>query len=161
MKLKINQIQFLDFLLKRIQSKEGNFLNNNEKLSIVIDINGALWTGDFINYSNFKIKNITLDYEGDFSTSEITFSSFIDTSNRKFFDFFNFNNKLHNIDKSNLYLLLNELFEALNKVDCSNLKADSIIFNAENLTSNCKLPFIRINDDIEYDVVSLIVSNKI
>ncbi len=160
MKLKINQIQFLDFVLKRIQSKEGNFLNNNGKLSIVIDINGALWTGDFINYSNFKIKNVTLDYDGDFSTSEIAFSSFVNKSNIDFFEHFYFNKKLYNIDKSNLYLLLNELFETLNKVDCSKLKADSIIFNAENLNSNFKLPFICINDDIEYDVVSLIVSNK-
>lgn len=160
MKLKVNQIQFLDFLLKRMQSKGSNFLSSNEKLSLVIDIDGNLWTGDFINYSDCKIQNLSLEYDGDFTPNEIDFISIITASNVDFFKRLNFNSKFRNINTSNLYILLNELFEIIHKIDCSNLKSDSIIFNAENLYYNYKLPFMCINDNVDYDVVSLIVLTK-
>lgn len=160
MKLKVNQIQFLDFLLKRMQSDSSNFLNADEKLSLVIDVNGNLWTGDFVNYSNFHIQNISLDYDGDLTSTEIDLISIITVANLDDFKRFNFKDKFHNINSSNLYILLNELLKKLDKVNCSNLVIDPIIFNAVNLNSSCKLPFIYIDNTIEYDVVSLIVSNK-
>lgn len=160
MKLKVSQIQFLDFLLKRIQSDSSNFLNTDEKLSLVIDINGTLWTGDFVKYSNLKIQNLSLDTDGFLISNEIELISIITASNLEAFKGFNFKDKLYNINSSNLHILLNELFRKLDKINCSNLVSDPIIFNAVNLTSNCKLPFICIDNTIEYDVVSLIVSNK-
>ncbi|CAM2079736.1 MAG: hypothetical protein NSGCLCUN01_03964 [uncultured Clostridium sp.] len=159
MKLSICQIQFLDFLLKRIQSKENNFLNSNEKLSLVIDINGTLWTGDFVNYSDSKIQNVSLNNDGNLDITEIEFTPIVTHSNHEFFKGF-ISNCVNNINKSNLYLLSNKLLEILNKVDCSNLKSNSIIFNAENLNSGCKLPFMHIDNNIKYDFVSLIVLNK-
>lgn len=156
MYLKLNQIQVLDFILKKLQGKYLNFLKSDEKLKLVVKINNNLWTGNFVNYSGRYIENLSIDFDNQLSESYIDFYNIFD---RNIFSEFNLNTKFKNITSPTLYLLLEELIKVIKDLDCSKLITPSILFDSVNLDTNLTLPFIFLND-VEYDVVSIITTTK-
>ncbi|MEK4196160.1 hypothetical protein NYE59_23985 [Paenibacillus sp. FSL L8-0323] len=60
----IEQLQACDFILKRIiNDNQYPFFQKNLKL--VIEVNGVLWSGDFINFDGRRISQDTIDEDGD------------------------------------------------------------------------------------------------
>lgn len=153
MLLKINQIQVLDSLLKKLNS---NFLytSKNETLNLVVKFNNSLWKGDFTLYHQSKLLDYYIDNCNDIECNALSIIDMCYSLKKSKFD------RYKNIKFDKIYLVLPELIEEIQKCDLSTIHLNPILYNATNLDSNFKLPFILFNDNDELEVISVVISSK-
>ncbi|OMD34803.1 hypothetical protein [Paenibacillus odorifer] len=62
----VEQLQACDFILKRIIN-DGKYPFFQKDLKLVVEINGVLWSGDFINFDGRRITQSIIDEDGELS----------------------------------------------------------------------------------------------
>ena len=147
MKLSLKHIQKLEILLKRLLS-----VNNLDiQLSLVVKIDDSLYSGDFTKINSFFVLSDYLNFDGCVDSNRYPFTDLIKVPSK--FDY----KKYYNILNCNDPLLLKTLLDLL---DSCRLKDDfelpSIITNVKKLDSDLSLPYLYLDDSIEYDIVSII-----
>lgn len=158
MKLSLKKIQALDCLLKESLSKN----NISHTLQLVIKIDNELWTGDFVKYANSLIywtnianfyrttnKKIYCDEYFDFYKSEIAV----------LFDYECFLELFSKSLKENNYFLLKHLVYMIDKLSIKEIELNPILYNPKklsNINSDSSLQTLYLDENIEYDVVSII-----
>ena len=153
MKLNFKQIQLMDFILQRLNSIYS-YTDENKKLSLVIKFNNSLWTGDSINLHNSYLVNYYID--NDFWVEK----KLTPISDFKFlFSDFNFR-RYEKLKLKNINILLHELISFVSSMDTSKLDFQPFLYNAINLETNFKMPFLYLNYDDSFEVVSIIESPK-
>ena len=155
LKLNIKQIQALDFLLQRLNSI---FLYTSEKesLNLVIKFNNSLWKGNFIYYKNSSILNYYIDFDSCIESKTLKINDLFKLPH----DFNNYRYRYSNITFDKIYLLLTELASTIKNIDTSNINLEPFLYNATNLETNISLPFLSLNSDDEFEVVSIVKSLK-
>ncbi|GEM_PF-3788643 len=153
MKLNLVQIQILDFLIKKLNTNYS-FVEDDKNLNIVININNSLWQGDFVIYKNYHIYENYIDFDKCIEYKRLSQSDFVTFTNQLDIS------KYSNIKLNNIYLLLNELLDVVKDFSLPKLQLTPIMYNAINLNTNTKLPFILLDYDTEYEVLSLSTSTK-
>lgn len=151
MKLKIKNIQFLDMIFKYlVYSKKLN--TNIANLNLVIKIDGQLWSGDFVLFKEGKIFNPYIDYDNDIIHDYKYISHYtpIDLNLSKY----------EKLKPTEIYLLLNDLISLSKNLDLKNIDLLPILHNATNLTTRCNFNFIQLDNESDYEVVSLVESLK-
>ena len=147
MKLSLKHIQKLEILLKRLLS-----VNNLDiQLSLVVKIDDSLYSGDFTKFKSPFVLSDYLNFDGYVDSNRYPFTDLIKVPSK--FDY----KKYYNILNCNDPLLLKTLLDLL---DSCRLKDDfelpSIITNVKKLDSDLSLPYLYLDDSIEYDIVSII-----
>ncbi|XZM32806.1 hypothetical protein ACSXAY_12885 [Clostridium perfringens] len=142
MKLSVDQLQKLSILFQRI------YLKDSIKPKLVISFNNSLWTGDFTILEGS-------DYLTDVEKPD---SVAIDVSS--FFNEFKFSSIPRDIKTSCDSILLNYLTNSLLKTKTSDLNLSPYLFNAVNLETKFKLPFIYLDKTATYELVSVITETE-
>ncbi|CEK35736.1 hypothetical protein UMC2_26291 [[Clostridium] sordellii] len=158
MKLTLKELQSLDILLNNLSIKE----NLQSRFNIVIKIDNQLWQGNFVyfennitnNYYDDAIKEFFIDKEIGFNSRRLFDCNFFLTN--KDFSYEKYVSIYNNVDEtySNAFIL-KEFVKVIKKSALQDFEPYRILYNAVNLTTNTKLPFINLSSD-EYEVVSLI-----
>ncbi len=170
--MNISELQKLDFLLKIINKVEGSF-----KYKLSFGFKGQAFIGDFVLNNtylnpktwNFKIKEIDVESLKSKHLSDINEIPFkyIEGSNDEWKAIW------QNINSNLFRSELGKLFEASNKLDsydylkllCEFLDIHFIIFDAtlpsyiyniKNLTTQLPINFIKVDENTEFDFISLI-----
>lgn len=151
MKLNLKKIQSLDILFKYFSYKE----NLHSNFNIVIKIDNQLWQGDFINFKDGSIKEFSLINQNELNCEGNFLDHFF-----KLYKKFRFDHYLELYKKSEnenyfKYVLLEEFLKALDKCTLHDFNLKNVLYNAVNLSTNTKLPFIYLTDE-EYEIVSLV-----
>ncbi|WP_338631317.1 hypothetical protein [Clostridium baratii] len=155
MKLNSKELQALDLLLISIQNfriwRNSNQIKptySESDLKIIFSYNGRFFTGNFLESKEFK--SYTLNSSGFLEHSYINLDDIFDS------------NELNNIirtysltDDDKLYFLQSALCEFVKKSDLSNLKLNPYCYNVKELNSDFSIPYIYLDPDKEYDVVSI------
>lgn len=147
MKLTLKQIQKLEILLKRLLS----FNNLDIQLSLVVKIDGSLYSGDFTKIKSPFVLSDYLNFDGCVDSKYYYFTDLIKSPNefncKKYYDILNTNNPI----------LLKTLLDILNSCTLKDdFELPSIITNVKKLDSDLSLPYLYLDDSIEYDIVSII-----
>ena len=152
MKLKLKQIQALDFLLQRLNSI-FSYTDETKKLNLVINFNNSLWKADFIFLQNSYLENyyINNDFWIEKNSTPIT-------ELKPLYSNFNFR-RYENIKLKNINLLLHELLSIVSKVD-TEIYFQPCLYNVVNLETNFKIPFLHLDHNDEFEVVSIVESPK-
>lgn len=148
----INYLQKLDLLLK-VANK--NSAGTNYK--IVFGLNGQTYTGDFfVEVSDSKATLLEFDCKCEISKSKIGFkqgTGIYDIHVSDEMDCISYQNE--HITAPSAYLQLLK-----SKFDIDNLelskKIPPYIFNVKNLTSNIVLPFFELDNNTQFDFISII-----
>lgn len=153
MKLNLKQIQILDLILQRLNSI-FLYTDKTKKLNLVIKFNNSLWKGDFIHLHNSYLENyyISNDFWVEKNLTPITELKLIP-------DNFNFR-RYQYIKLKNIHLLLHELLSIVSTIDISEINFQPCLYNAVNLETNFKIPFLYFDYDSEFEVVSIVESSK-
>lgn len=162
----VQQLQGLDFLLKRITNK-SEYPVFQKNLKLVVEINNSYFYGDFVEMDNGYpiqdyiddtgyVERLTLALHGSNATSFMVkiWNAYADATGygqtRTFFS-----DPLKRIDNGPL------LFEALVKIlDVSEIQDEDsslrpYLFNAVSLTDSVRLPFINLKDK-KVNLISII-----
>lgn len=152
MKLSLQKIQTLDFILQRLNSK-FSYTSENQQLNLIIKIDNSLWKGNFAIYDDYKVNIPYIDYDNSIENDSFSFP--------KFFRFENYNH-FSQIKLDNLDLLMSELLGNLDKIQITEYiyKLEPMLYNAVNLDTNLSLPFLLLDPNLEYEVVSINVYNR-
>ena len=148
MKLTLKQIQIVDFLLQELNQRYS-YIPDTEQLNLVIKIDNSLWKGNLIKYKDYRAYKTLLDYD---SCCDLYFRQ------EKLFTLpsdFEFKNYRH-ITLDKMYLLLNELISISKKIDTLFVDLDPVLFNAVNLNSDLKLPYLLLDPNATFEIVSVI-----
>lgn len=149
--LNLRQIQILDFLLQRL-NKYHSYTNN--ELHLVIKINNSLWKGNLINFNSYNISEYYIDFDNCIEYKEIGIKDLVTLPS-------DFNgNRYSNVKIDSLYLLLIELTNIVKNIDTSTINLNPFLYNAVNLETNVSLPFLYLDNNDEFEVVSIVVSSK-
>lgn len=143
MKLSLKHIQKLEILLKRLLSVNALDI----QLSLVVKIDGSLYSGDFTKINSSFVLSDYLNFDGYVDSNSCPFTDLIKVPSEFYYNILNCNDPL----------LLKTLLDIL---DSCRLKDDfelpSIITNVKKLDSDLSLPYLYLDDSIEYDIVSII-----
>lgn len=152
MKLNLKQIQTLDFLLQRLNSI-FSYTDETKKLNLVINFNNSLWKADFISLHNSYLENyyISNDFWIEKNLTPITELKSIS-------DNFNFR-RYENIKLKNINLLLHELLSIVSKIN-PEIYFQPCLYNVVNLETNFKIPFLYLDHNDKFEVVSIVESAK-
>ncbi|KFX55801.1 hypothetical protein FDC50_14975 [Clostridium botulinum] len=153
MKLNLKQIQAVEILLQKL-NHHYNYVSANEHLSLIIKINNSLWKGNLVTHTNSYISNYYIDFDGWIESYNYTQNEIFNISSN-----FNFR-KYQHIKLESSYLLLEELISVARTINTFLIDLKPILFNAVNLTDNFELPYLLLNPNDEFEIVS-IVSNTI
>ncbi|NGT54766.1 hypothetical protein G6Y98_02750 [Clostridium perfringens] len=151
MLLTIKELQMLDLLLK----KSGNIINRNNSndkelnLNLIISYNSSLWSGDFINLNGSYIEEKYIDSDNWIETKCLNSSDLI-----KLIPEFKFSRYKY-IEEDSLHLLLHPLIYHIKKADLTDFKLKPFFYNAVNIENGLKIPFIALDYDKKYEVVSI------
>lgn len=154
MLLNLKQVQALDLILNILNSR---YSYSSNPLKLVVKINDSLWKGNFVNFSSddYYLHQEYINSFGFIVNQSLEFEDVItQLSNLKL-------NKYKNIKPSNLHLLLIDLVNIIKDLDTSKIKLNlhSILYNAVKLDCNISLPFIILDDDSTFEVISIVESN--
>lgn len=153
MKLNLKQIQALDFLLQILNSSFA-YTSEDENLNLVIRLNNSLWKGNFVFYEDARIYNHYIDFDNCIEYKTLGVNELFKLAN-------DFNhNRYKNVTLDKMYLILDELIPTIKEIDTSNIDLKPFLYNAVNLEANISLPFIALNGNDEFEVVSIVTSIK-
>jgi hypothetical protein len=157
----VQQLQALDYLLKRITS-DSSYPLFQKNLKLVIEINNQYWYGDFVQLDGTRAFQLFIDNSGDVEKVTLSpadsnasnilkkvwkaYSSTITT---------NWSNPFKKIN--NLPLLFESLTKILDRADITNEDSpfSPYLFNAKLINSNITLPFINLGEE-KIKLISLI-----
>ncbi|HDU3240587.1 TPA: hypothetical protein RFK45_002899 [Listeria monocytogenes] len=146
------QLQMYDYLLKKYRNKEV-FPDTR----MIVEIDGKLWTGDFLQLDDFHI--IEIDWEDTrFTRIERTKDAINDEFNEKVTNS-NVNVSENRIDSKigslkNIEILYQEIGNFVRQVESSTTTLKPLLYNAYCLDTRVKLPFLDISKK-EITLVSL------
>lgn len=156
MKLNIKQIQLLDAILQELNLRHSY---TSSKLNLVIKFNNSLLKGSFVNFQNSNLitQRILEDFFQDYriKTNSISFYTLMSKCNCDFNEF-----KYKDINLNNMHILLSDLLSTVTKLDVSKIDFEPCLYNAVNLETNFKIPFLYFDYDSEFEVVSIVESPK-
>jgi hypothetical protein len=159
----VQQLQALDYLLKRITSDSSSpFFRKN--LKIVIDVNNSFWYGDFVQFDSYYVHQLFIDDDGDVNPVRMSptgndapivlkkvWEIYVASSRNPAF----WTNPFHRM--SDLPLLLNTIMKIVDRSEIT--EDDSPIYpyllNAKSVSSNSSLPLINL-EGTKIRVISLI-----
>lgn len=146
------QLQMYDYLLKKYRNKEV-FPDTR----MIVEIDGKLWTGDFLQLDDCNI--IEIDWEDTrFTRIERTKDAINDEFNEKVTNS-NVNVSENRIDSKigslkNIEILYQEIGNFVRQVESSTTTLKPLLYNAYCLDTRVKLPFLDISKK-EITLVSL------
>lgn len=146
------QLQMYDYLLKKYRNKEV-FPDTR----MIVEIDGKLWTGDFLQLDDCHI--IEIDWEDTrFTCIERTKDAINDEFNEKVTNS-NVNVSENRIDSKigslkNIEILYQEIGNFVRQVESSTTTLKPLLYNAYCLDTRVKLPFLDISKK-EITLVSL------
>ncbi|EOV1927391.1 hypothetical protein ACOEUY_000221 [Listeria monocytogenes] len=146
------QLQMYDYLLKKYRNKEV-FPDTR----MIVEIDGKLWTGDFLQLDDCHI--IEIDWEDTrFTLIERTKDAINDEFNEKVTNS-NVNVSENRIDSKigslkNIEILYQEIGNFVRQVESSTTTLKPLLYNAYCLDTRVKLPFLDISKK-EITLVSL------
>lgn len=147
MKLSLKHIQKLEILLKRLLSVNALDI----QLSLVVKIDGSLYSGDFTKINSSFVLSDYLNFDGYVDSNKCPFTDLIKVPSEFYYK------KYYNILNCNDPLLLKTLLDILNSCTLKDdFELPSIITNVKKLDSDLSLPYLYLDDSIEYDIVSII-----
>ncbi len=149
--LTIKELQMLDLLLK----KSANVINANKpnkqklKLNLIISYDSSFWSGDFINLNGSYIEEKYIDSDNYIETKSIYSSDLM-----KLVPELNFSRYKY-ISENSVHLLLYPLITSIQKTNLNDLKLKPFFYNAINLENGLKIPFIALDYNQKFEVVSI------
>ncbi|TYS67025.1 hypothetical protein FZC76_15975 [Sutcliffiella horikoshii] len=160
MNLSIQQLQSIDFILKRITLNSDYPLLYKKNLKLVVEINDSYWYGDFVRMEGSKVFQYYIDNAGDVEVNNfsVTGSNAVPTLSKIWKAYTEatkgsegyhyFSNPFKSI--SDLPLLFDTLLWLLSSSEVDN--EDSSIFpylhNARKIDNTLELPFIYLKDEL-------------
>ncbi|SHG82563.1 hypothetical protein [Virgibacillus chiguensis] len=160
----IIQFQALDFLLKRI-ANQPNFEMYDKNLKLVVEINGTIWAGDFVNFNScpyqLYVDSIGQVDEEYFYSDEDPSTSFVTKTWKEFLNHFKSDfSGLYLARVDDLSLLFKELKSFIESLDFEGYETpiNPYLLNAKSLNENIELPFLNI-ENTEVKLISLIEVN--
>ncbi|WWU66104.1 hypothetical protein QJR26_06955 [Clostridium baratii] len=160
MKLSIKELQMLDLLLKRISSRLTQRAVNL-KFNVVFISNNRILTGDFLTIEKDTSTNIHYIKESILDSSNWIISRFVNSNdllNEHIRDFKYYH--YDDISENTTYILLDSLVELIKKADLTSFEYKPFLYNAVYLESELKLPFVWLDSDCEYEVISIKVTKE-
>lgn len=156
MKLSVKELQMLDLLLKKTANVLNNKPSNTQELkfNLIISYNSSFWSGDFIILNKSFIEEKFIDYDNWIEVNTTASSSLI-----KLIPDFSFSRYSY-IEEDSLHLLLESLIHCVKKADLTTLNFMTLLYNPINLETGFKLPFINLDSNQEYEVVSIKVTKE-
>lgn len=151
MLLTIKELQMLDLLLK----KSSNVINYNKsknqnlKFNLIISYNSSFWSGDFILLNGTYIEEKYIDSDNYIETRYIHPSDLV-----ALVPGLNFSRYKH-IEEDSVHLLLYPLIASIKKANLNDLKLKPFFYNAINLENGLKIPFIALDYNQKFEVVSI------
>lgn len=150
--LNLQQIQALDFLVQLLNER---YSYTDKSLNLVIKINNSLWKGNFINFNSesYYIEQKQLNSFGHIAPQFFKAGDLI--KNLASFEL----TKYSNIKTENIHLLLIDLVNIIKNLEIENVNLSSILYNAINIENNLHLPFVLLDPNAKFEVVSIVESN--
>ncbi|PZM62574.1 hypothetical protein [Paenibacillus dendritiformis] len=160
---KLEQLQALDYLLKRIIS-DNSYALYEKNLKLVIDVNGTLWYGDFIQIDGISAYRPFIDDDGDIETDKFGPTRTNSALLKCIWDSYSLHADRQSPFWSNPFRKIDSLpflFESLLKVlrlteipeDCSPFYP--YLLNAKSVDGKMELPFINLEGE-QIKLVSII-----
>lgn len=159
MMYKIQELQAIDFLLKKLlSSNSSNFYGKN--LKFVIEFKGSYWYGDFINFKDGSASQFFVEVDGDVDYTRF-YSKGLEATPifKKILEAYE--KKTQNLNPFLKISTLDLLFKTLlDLVDSTDINSDDspiypYLLNAHSLDNKLRLPFLRMSPQ-DINVVSLI-----
>lgn len=160
--MKLGELQKLDFLLKKINSR-----TDSVSYRIAFALNKDFFTGDFvpeIEKSSVKITDVTSIETNSYTNIELEDTEnwsklFENTSNyfEKYFDMLVDRSGFKN--SSDYFRLLEDTLKNYSFEFSQELPP--IIYNVESLTQNLSLHFFRVDENINFDSISIISEDEL
>lgn len=169
MKLTLNKLQFLDYALKSISSN-SDYACFEKSLSLVVDLDGRLWSCDFVQLKRGCLFQKVLNSNGsidDEKLSEADYPSIQFLKDKlkayiKKFDPKEFQNfaKCRVIPFDTLEdwrILLEVLISIVESIpEDQKLPIKPILYNTQTLDGKYTLPFMFVDESSKFELVSLI-----
>lgn len=123
--------------------------------------NNRLLTGDFITLEKEDITNIYYVKESILDSSNLISSKFVNSNEllNKHINDFEYC-RYDDISENTAYLLLDSLVELIKKSDLTSFEYKPFLYNAVYLESELTLPFVCLDSDCEYEVISIKVTKE-
>lgn len=153
LELSVLELQELSFLLQRINLKRKNNSYKELPIHLVIRFNNSLWSGNFVTiHDKYHIKKLDSQYESECVNVFNIFKNIeLDNVPDSFFN-----------SSVNIVSVTNKLVELIKETTANNIEKSNqtilspILFNAVNLDNNFELPFLILDKNATYELISVI-----
>lgn len=154
MKLSVKELQVFDLLLKNTASVINKSNSNNQPitLNLIISYNSSFWSGDFVTLKGCCIEEKYINSDNYVEPKYMSSSELA-----KLISEFKYS-RYKSIEESSVHLLFYPLIHHIQKANLTDLELNPFLYNATKLGTDIKLPFICLDSDCKYEVISIEVT---